>query len=153
MRGHDRLTQSLNRHTRLPIRLEQTLLTDLISVYDAYVYHPALSAYRDQRRFGDLQRSLDSLYNVLLTLEQKYRRWWNDVKELGKNYTKPTLRRILESPSLLQQIRSYQDLKDAAEAAESNADSQDSHRAARELLQRKQRPASSKSMFRREQTL
>ena len=153
MRDHDRLTQPSSRHTRLPTRLEQNLLTDLISVYDAYVYHPALSAYRDQRQFGDLQRSLDGLYNVLLIVEQRYRRWWNEVKELGKKYTKPTLRRILESPALLQHIQSFEALKDAAEAAESNADSQDRHRAARELSQRRQRPASSKSIFRREHTL
>jgi hypothetical protein len=62
-----------------------------------------------------LKEALGDLYNAIMTLQEGYRRWWKDMKELGDNYTKPTLRRLLNSPTAMQQISEYEAIKDAAE--------------------------------------
>lgn len=89
-------------------------------VYDAYVYHPALTL----RRRGDCdqltQACLDNLYHALMTTEETYKRWCNDVKELGDLYTKPTMRRILNSTSVMKLIAEHEDIKEAAERAASD---------------------------------
>ena len=56
-----------------------------------------------------------------MTVEETYKRWWRDVKELGDLYTKPTMRRILNSPSLPKLIAEYEDTKRAAERVASDA--------------------------------
>lgn len=57
-----------------------------------------------------------------MTIEETYRRWWKDVKELGDLYTKPTMRRILNSPAVMQQILENEGMKEAAETAASDPD-------------------------------
>ena len=105
------------RHTCLPSRHERDLLNCLVHVYDAYVYHPALISCQTVDHNQSTQASLDDLYHVLMTVEERYRQWWNDVKELGELYTKPTMRRILHSPTVIKHILEQEDIRKAAEAA------------------------------------
>src|SRR2546423_341198 len=85
------------RHTHLPSRHELHLLTCLVHIYDAYVYHPALILFRAVDYDPSTQASLNDLYHALITVEEGYKQWWNEVKELGDLHTKPTMRRILNS--------------------------------------------------------
>lgn len=108
------------RHTRLPSRHERDLLTCLVYVYDAYVYHPALTGPRRVDCDQSTQASLNDLYHVLMTAQERYKQWWSDVKALGDLYTKPTMRRILHSPKVLKLIAEQEDTKEAAERAASD---------------------------------
>lgn len=55
-----------------------------------------------------------------MTIEETYKQWCNDVKELGDLYTKPTMRRILNSTSVMNLIAEHEDIKEAAERAASD---------------------------------
>jgi hypothetical protein len=55
-----------------------------------------------------------------MTVEERYRRWWNNVKELGELHTKPTMRKILRSPTVIKHILEHEDIRKAAEAAARN---------------------------------
>lgn len=103
------------RHTCLPSRRERDLLNCLVHVYDAYVYHPALTSCQTVDHNQSTQASLDDLYHMLMTVEERYRQWWNDVKELGELHTKPTMRKILNSPTVMKHILEYEDVREAAE--------------------------------------
>jgi hypothetical protein len=105
------------RHTCLPSRHERDLLNCLVHVYDAYVYHPALIFCQTVDHNQSTRVSLDDLYHVLMTVEERYRQWWNDVKELGDLHTKPTMRKILNSPKVMKHILEYEDIREAAETA------------------------------------
>jgi hypothetical protein len=105
------------RYTCLPSRCERDLLNCLVHVYDAYVYHPALKSCQPVDHNQSTQASLDDLYHVLMTVEERYRRWWNNVKELGELYTKPIMRKILHSPAVIKHILEHEDIRKAAEAA------------------------------------
>jgi len=105
------------RHTCLPSRRERDLLNCLVHVYDAYVYHPALMLCQTVDHNQSTQASLNDLYHVLMTVEERYRQWWNNVKELGDLHTKPTMRKILNSPTVMKHILEYEDIKEAAETA------------------------------------
>ena len=93
------------------------LLSSLVHVYDAYVYHAALTLFRTVDCDEDIQTALDAVYHALMEVEEKYKEWWKDVKELGDLYTKPTIRRILNTPTVMQQLVEYEDIETAAEAA------------------------------------
>lgn len=108
------------RHTHLPSRHERDLLRCLVHVYDAYVYHPALMVFRAVDCEHSTHTSLNHLYHVLMTIEEKYTQWWNEVKMLGDLYTKPTMRRILRSPPVLKEIFEHEDMNEAAERAASD---------------------------------
>lgn len=105
------------RHTCLPSHHERDLLNCLVHVYDAYVYHPALKFRQTADHNQSTQASLNDLYHVLMTAEERYRQWWNDVKELGEMHTKPTMRKILNSPTVMKHILEHEDIRKAAEAA------------------------------------
>jgi hypothetical protein len=55
-----------------------------------------------------------------MTVGERYRQWWNDVKELGELHTKPTMRKILNSPIVMKHILELEDIKEAAETAASD---------------------------------
>lgn len=149
------------RHTCLPSRRERDLLNCLVHVYDAYVYHPALNFYQAVDHNRSTQASLDDLYHVLMTVEERYRQWWNDVKELGELHTKPTMRKILNSPTVMKHILEHEDIKEAAETAASDPEGPGLQPISKEVLEmlrtnanrRQLQDRATKTRFRREHTV
>jgi hypothetical protein len=96
-----------------------------------------------------------------MTVEERYKQWWDDVKELGDWYTKPTMRRILSLPTVTKQIVENEDVKEAAVIAASDLTGpglQPVSRKALEMLQanarrRKLQGSGHKTRFRREHTV
>lgn len=149
------------RHTQMPSRHERELFSLLVHVYDAYIYHPALISYPIAYHVQKVQTDLDALYHALLTLEENYKKWWKNMQELGDSYTKPTMRRILDSPTIVQQILEYEDVKHAAEAAVDDPNGPGLQPATRQVVETLRANAgrtqtsriSKKSEFRREHTV
>jgi hypothetical protein len=149
------------RYTCLPSRCERDLLSCLVHVYDAYVYHPALNSCQKVNHNRSTQASLDDLYHVLMTVEERYRQWWNNVKELGELYTKPTMRKILDSPTVIKHILEHESIREAAEAAARDPEGpglQPVSEKALEMLrmnanQRQLRGGTTKTRFRRKYTV
>jgi hypothetical protein len=154
------LTRDL-RHTHLPSRHERDLLICLVHVYDAYVYHPALTLSRRADYDQLTLASLDDLYHAIMMVEERYKHWCNDVKELGDLHTKPTMRRILKSPPAMKLIAEHEDMKEAAESAASDPDGPGLQPVSKRVLEilranvrRRQLQGSvNKTRFRREHTV
>lgn len=95
-----------------------------------------------------------------MTVEETYKQWCNDVKEIGDLYTKPTMRRILNSPSAMKLIAEHEDIKEAAERAASDPTGPGLHSVPRSVLemlranarQREVQGTVNKTRFRRERT-
>ena len=102
------------RHTAIPSQFERNLLERLVHIYDAQVYNPALNWMSRCDGEGRVQESLDALYDVIMIVEEKYKQWWRDVRELGDNHTKPTMRKIFASPVVMQQLEHFEGMKEAA---------------------------------------
>jgi hypothetical protein len=134
------------------------LLNCLVHVYDAYVYNPALTLFRTVDHGRSTQASLDDLYDVLMTVEERYKQWWDNVKELGDLYMKPTMRRIFSLPTVVKQIIENEDVKEAAQITASDPALQPVSKRALEMLQASARRRQlqgpvRKTRFRREHTV
>jgi hypothetical protein len=55
-----------------------------------------------------LLEQLNSLYNALMTFRNTYKQWIDAMKHVGNNFTRPTMRRILESPKVMRQILEFE---------------------------------------------
>ena len=145
----------------MPSHHERDLLNCLAHVYDAYVYHPALNLFQKTDRDQSTQAPLDDLYHALMNIEERYKQWWTDVKELGDLYTKPTMRTLLNSSVAMQQIIKQEEMKEAAELAANDPDGLGLQPVSEKVLEilrtnvrrRQVQRAACKSRFRREQTV
>ena len=125
------------------------------------MYQPAFTLFRAVDYDQSTQVSLDDLYHVLMTVEERYKQWWNDVKELGDLHTKPTLRRILDSPTVMKHLIEHEEMKEAAEVAASDLDGPGLQPVCKKLLEmlqtnakgRQVRGTAKKTRFRREHTV
>ena len=96
-----------------------------------------------------------------MTVGERYKQWWTDVKELGDLYMKPTMRRILNSPVAMQQIIEQEEMKEAAELAANNPDGLGLQPVSEKVLQilrtnmsrQRVEGAAYRSRFRRDQTV
>jgi hypothetical protein len=137
------------------------LLNCLVHVFDAYVYHSALTFWRTVDYDQLTRASLDDVYHALMTVEERYKQWWNDVKELGDLHTKPTMRRILNSPTIMEQIDEHEDMMEAAESGASDPDGPGLQPVSQKVLEilranarrRRLQGTVNKTRFRREHTV
>jgi hypothetical protein len=61
-----------------------------------------------------LLEQLNSLYSALITFRNTYKQWIDAMKRVGNNFTRPTMRRILESPEVMRQILEFDGQVEAA---------------------------------------
>jgi hypothetical protein len=105
----------LSSHTTIPSAGIIDLCNQLCLIYDACIYRPALAIPRAaQGHDEDLLARLDTLYDALMTVSTKYRRWMAAMKHIGDDFTKPTMRRILQSPAVMQSILEFEGQLEAA---------------------------------------
>lgn len=57
---------------------------------------------------------LDNLYNVIMSLATKYKKWMVAMKRVGNDFTKPTMRRILQSPEVMKGVLEFEGQLEAA---------------------------------------
>lgn len=93
-----------------------------------------------------------------MTVEERYKQWWDNVKELGDLYMKPTMRRIFSLPTVVKQIIENEDVKEAAQITASDPALQPVSKRALEMLQASARRRQlqgpvRKTRFRREHTV
>ena len=140
---------------------ECRLYQHLTLVFDTYVYHPASVLFRTGDYDKDVQSSIDRLYHAIMSVAEKYKQWCRDMRDLGDWYTKPTMRRILNSPAIMEQILEFEGMKEAAEAATRDPKGPGIQPLTRKVLEsfnadtrrRQELVARSKSRMRREHTL
>jgi len=120
-----------------------------------------MTLFRTVDSDDNVQGALDAVYHALMEVEERYKQWWKDVKQLGNSYTKPTMRRILNSPTVMQQLLEFEGMKEAAEVAASDPDGPGLRPVTIQVIEtlnanarrRQLRRAANKSEFRREHTL
>jgi hypothetical protein len=72
----------------------------------------AIPRVRDQD--DELFDQLNTLYDALMTVSTKYRRWMAAMKRVGNDFTKPTMRRILQAPGVMENILEFEGQLEAA---------------------------------------
>jgi hypothetical protein len=86
----------------------------LCLIYDACIYRPVLAIPRAQAHDEELLEQLDKLYDALMTVSTKYSRWMAAIKRVGNDFTKPTMRRILQAPGVMKNILEFEGQLQAA---------------------------------------
>ncbi|ERF74158.1 hypothetical protein EPUS_08897 [Endocarpon pusillum Z07020] len=94
--------------TTMPSQLELDLWDQLCHIYDACVYRPFLAIPRSQGYNEALLEKLDMLYNTIMTHATRYKKWMVAMKRVGNDFTKPTMRRILQSPEVMKGILEFE---------------------------------------------
>lgn len=72
------------------------------------MYRPFLAIPRSQVYTEALLENLDSLYNAIMTLTTRYKKWMVAMKRVGNNFTRPTMRRILQSPEVMKGVLEFE---------------------------------------------
>ncbi len=79
------------------------------------MYRPFLAIPRSQVYDEVLLEKLDSLYNAIMTLATRYKKWMVAMKRVGNDFTKPTVRRILQSPEVMKGVLEFEGQLEVAE--------------------------------------
>ncbi len=80
----------------------------LCHIYDACVYRPILAVFRLQTHDDLLIDFLDSLYDAIMLFPIRYKQWMIAMKQVGDDFTKPTMRRILDLPEVMRHILEFE---------------------------------------------
>ena len=80
------------------------MLEAFATVYDAYVYQPALVSQNMNNIDEELQLQFHGLYDAIMSLLAKHQEWCRSMRALKKIHLKPALESILESPTALQSM-------------------------------------------------
>ncbi len=72
------------------------------------MYRPFLAIPRSQIYEEVLPEKLDSLYNAIMALSTRYKKWMVAMKRVGRDFTKPTMRRILQSPEVMKGVLEFE---------------------------------------------
>jgi len=105
----------LSSYTTIPSACAIDLCNQLCLIYDACIYRPALAIPRGHGPDDEeLLEQLNALYDALMTVSTKYRRWMAAMKRVGNDFTKPTMRRILQAPRVLENILEFEGQLEAA---------------------------------------
>jgi hypothetical protein len=73
-----------------------------------------LAIPRAQAHDEELLEQLDKLYDALMTVSTKYSGWMAAIKRVGNDFTKPTMRRILQAPGVMKNILEFEGQLQAA---------------------------------------
>lgn len=78
------------------------------------MYRPFLAIPRSQGYNEALLEKLDMLYNTIMSHATRYKKWMVAMKRVGNDFTKPTMRRILQSPEVMKGILEFEGQLEAA---------------------------------------
>ena len=106
------------RHLSSPSQTELNLLSQLLRVFDAYIYHPYLHLKTTSSNFDiSTSATINNLYNALLNLLSSYKRWIRSMSSFKQSYMTPIMRRIQDSPWIQREIEQMEETLGAAQKA------------------------------------
>ena len=65
----------------------------------------------------DVQDRINILYDAVMTLLKNYQLWWNGMRDIRQNYMLPLVRKLQQSPDMLQEIVEARRLLEAVKAS------------------------------------
>ena len=157
----------MNRHLSCPCQTEHKLLTQLLEVFDAYVYNTYLQLKIKDIRPLDFhfETLVNNVYDTLMTLLSTYQKWWRSMEAFKADYMTPIMRRIQGSPWIQREIEQMESTIEAARqrlsSDEGNAPGLVLHgdqvKAATQVAERRAKSSASKisakTRFKREHTI
>lgn len=89
------------------------MIDALASVFDAYIYQPALEDVSLTN--SDIELQLHGLYDAVMSLLLKHQHWCRSAKALINNCLRPTLETIVSTPAAMQSLYDHEAMRKVAD--------------------------------------